>query len=177
MGDFKKNLIRVLIISSLVVLILGGLLVYFRIEIGKKVIKIDEYKKELASRDDILNRIHNLEQGEALSLSYLSQLQDALPTESEAVRFEGMLQDLAHQNDLSLSFRFGELNEPKDSEPKSYNFNLLLSGTKSSILKWLAELKGLTYRAHLEQIEFNQKTTEDSNLLYDVKILGRIYIR
>ena len=113
MGDFKKNLIRVLIISSLVDFILGGLLVYFRIDIGNKDIKIDEYKKELASRDDILNRIHNLEQGEALSLSYLSQLQDALPTESEAVRFEGMLQDLAHQNDLSLSFRFGELNEPR----------------------------------------------------------------
>lgn len=177
MGDFKKSLIRVLIISSLAILILGGLLVYLRMEIGKKVVKIDEYKKELASRDDILNRIHNLEQEETISLSYLNQLQNALPTESEAVRFEGVLQDLANQNDLSLSFRFGELNEPKDSEPKSYNFNLLLSGTRPAILKWLAGFKDLSYRAHLEQIEFNQKTTEDSNLLYDVKILGRIYIR
>jgi len=44
-------------------------------------------------------------------LPYFIELEKALPTETEMVNLEEVLQDLAGQNDLNLSFRFGLLNE------------------------------------------------------------------
>ncbi|MDD3488251.1 MAG: hypothetical protein PHH35_02800 [Candidatus Pacebacteria bacterium] len=174
MDDFKKRLINLSVVSFIIILILGSLFFYFRVDIIKRVTKINEVKKELVARDEILNRIHELEQEEVLSLVYLNQLRNALPTESEMVHFEEVLQDLANKNNLILSFRFGSLNEAKGSEPKSYNFNLILSGSVFSISKWLTELKNLVYQTQLEQIELTQTTIEGN---YDVKILGRVYLR
>lgn len=177
MIDFKKRLIVILIISFVIILVSGGLFYYFRSAIVKKVEKIDTYKKELAARDNILNKIHELEQEQFFALSYTNQLKTALPTESEMVGLEGVLQSLANQNNLDLSFRFGLLNEAKDQEPQSYSFNLVLSGEQKSILQWLEGFQSLSYSTRLEQIELTQTKVDGSNLFYNVKILGRVYLR
>jgi hypothetical protein len=76
-----------------------------------------------------------------------------------------------------LSFRFGALNSAKDNEPQSYSFNLVLSGEETYILKWLEAFQNLDYISRLEQIELNQTRKEGNNVFYDVKVLGRVYIR
>lgn len=177
MIDFKKRLIRILIISFIIILVLGGLFYYFPSDISKKVDQISVYQKELASRETILTRIHELEEQQLLSLIYIDQLRMALPTETEMVRYEEVLQNLASQNNLDLSFRFGTLNPEKDDEPQSYSFNLVLSGEKIYILKWLEAFQNLSYISRLEQIELNQTSREGNNFFYDVKILGRVYLR
>lgn len=177
MIDFKKRLTESLVISLAILLILGGLFYYFRADILKRVEKIENYQKELAARGDILNKIYELEKEQSLSLAYLDQLEKALPTESEMVKLEQVLQDLARKNNLNISFRFGVLNEATDQEPQSYSFNLVLSGGKTSVLNWLEEFQNLNYLTRLEQIEFTQNRDEDNNVFFDVKILGRIYLR
>jgi len=177
MIDFKKRLTESLVISLAILLILGGLFYYFRADILKRVEKIENYQKELAARCDILNKIYELEKEQSLSLAYLDQLEKALPTESEMVKLEQVLQDLARKNNLNISFRFGVLNEATDQEPQSYSFNLVLSGGKTSVLNWLEEFQNLNYLIRLEQIEFTQNRDEDNNVFFDVKILGRIYLR
>jgi len=69
------------------------------------------------------------------------------------------------------------LKEATDQEPQSYSFNLVLSGGKTSVLNWLEEFQNLNYLIRLEQIEFTQNRDEDNNVFFDVKILGRIYLR
>lgn len=177
MSDFKKSLIRILVVSLIFILALSGLFYFFYSKIVKRVAQIQSHKKELVQRGDTLNTIYELEREESLSLAYLSQLQKTLPTESELVVFEKVLQNLANQNNLNLSFRFGLLNEAKDSEPKNYSFNLILSGNKASILKWLTEFKNLAYRTRLEQIELTQSQSKTESSYYDIKILGRVYVR
>jgi Tfp pilus assembly protein PilO len=177
MIDFKKRLIRILIISFVIILVLGGLFYYFRSDILKKVEQINIYRKELASRESMLTRIRELEQQQVLSLAYTDQLKSALPTETEMVRYEEVLQNLASQNNLNLSFRFGALNSAKDNEPQSYSFNLVLSGEETYIPKWLEAFQNLDYISRLEQIELNQTRKEGNNVFYDVKVLGRVYIR
>ena len=109
---------------------------------------------------------------------YLDQLRNSLPTETEMVKYEEILQNLANQNNLDLSFRFGTLNPEKDDEPQSYSFNLVLSGEQTFILKWLKAFQNLHYISRLEQIELTQtEAAENGSSSYDVKILGRIYIR
>jgi Tfp pilus assembly protein PilO len=177
MIDFKKRLIRILITSFVIILVLGGLFYYFRFDIIKRVEKINTYRKELSSREAILTRIRELEQQQSLSLAYIDQLRTALPTETEMVRYEEVLQNLASQNNLNLSFRFGSLNPAKDDEPQSYSFNLVLSGEEIYVLKWLEAFQDLDYISRLEQIELNQTRKGENNVSYDVKILGRVYLR
>ncbi|MFA5386719.1 MAG: type 4a pilus biogenesis protein PilO [Candidatus Paceibacterota bacterium] len=177
MVDFKKRLTTSLLISLGIILILGGVFYYFRADILKRVEKIEIYQKELAARSNILNKIYELEKEQSLSLAYVDQLKKALPLESEMVRLEQILQDLAKKNNLNISFRFGILNEATDQEPQSYSFNLILSGNKTSILNWLEEFQSLNYIIRLEQIEFTQTNKEENNIIYDVKILGRAYLR
>ena len=177
MGDFKKRLILILSISLSIILILGGLFYYFRNDISKRVIKIDSYRQELASRATILNRIHLLEQEHTKSLPYFEKLTGALPTETEMVNLEEVLKDLAGQNDLDLSFRFGLLNEATEQEPKNYSFNLILTGEKDNVLKWMDGLQKLNYTIRVDQIELSQTSSEINKFYYSVKILGRVYLR
>ena len=173
MDDFKKRLILILSISLSTILILGGLFYYFYSDISKRVVKINSYRQEVASRATIFNRIYLLEGEYTKSLVYSEKLKDALPTETEMVSLEEVLKNLAGQNDLNLSFRFGLLNEATEQEPKNYSFNLVLSGGKDGILKWLDGFQLLGYVIRVNQIELTQTSSEE----YSTKILGRVYLR
>jgi len=173
MEDFKKRLTLTISISLSIILVLGGLFYYFHNDILKKVTKINSYRQELASRVSILDRIYVLEQEHTKSLPYFTEIEKALPTETEMVNLEEVLQDLAGQNDLNLSFRFGLLNEATEQEPKNYSFNLILTGEKVNILKWMDSLQKLNYTIRLDQIELTQTSSQG----YSAKILGRVYLR
>jgi len=173
MNNFKKRLILILSISLSTILILGGLFYYFYSDISKRVVKINSYRQEVASRATIFNRIYLLEGEYTKSLVYSEKLKDALPTETEMVSLEEVLKNLAGQNDLNLSFRFGLLNEATEQEPKNYSFNLVLSGGKDGILKWLDGFQLLGYVIRVNQIELTQTSSEE----YSTKILGRVYLR
>ncbi|HZI95598.1 MAG TPA: hypothetical protein VFD40_00210 [Candidatus Paceibacterota bacterium] len=173
MDGFKKRLTLILSISLTIILILAGLFYYFYSDISKRVVKINSYRQEAASRATILNRIYLLEGESTKSLVYFEKLKDALPTETEMVGLEEILKNLAGQNDLNLSFRFGLLNEATEQEPKNYSFNLILSGEKGNILKWLDGFQSLDYVIRVDQIELTQTSSEE----YNTKILGRVYLR
>jgi Tfp pilus assembly protein PilO len=177
MGDFKKRLILTISISLSIILVLGGLFYYFHNDILKKVTKINSYRQELVSRVSILDRIYVLEQEHTKSLPYFTELKEALPTETEMVNLEEVLQDLAGQNDLNLSFRFGLLNEATEQEPKNYSFNLILTGEKGNILKWMDGLQKLNYTIRVDQIELTQTGSSGIESYYSAKILGRVYLR
>ena len=173
MDGFKKRLILIISISLSIILILGGLFYYFYNDILKRVVKINSYRQEVVSRATILNRIQLLENEYTKSLAYFQKLREALPTETEMVGIEEILKNLADQNDLNLSFRFGLLNEKTEQEPKNYSFNLILSGKKNNILKWLDGFQALNYVIRIDQIELTQTGPEG----YNAKILGRVYLR
>ncbi len=177
MGDFKKRLILILSISLSIILVLGGLFYYFHNDILKRVTKINSYRQELASRASILNRIYVLEQEHTKSLPYFGKLTEALPIETEMVNLEEVLKNLASQNDLNLSFRFGLLNEATEQEPKNYSFNLILTGEKDNVLKWMDGLQKLNYTIRVDQIELSQTSSGGGKFYYSVKILGRVYLR
>lgn len=177
MKDFKKNLIILISVFLFVVAGLGLLFYYFRNDIAQSVVSINTYRQELAARAMILDSIQSLEQQFAASQQYAKRLEAALPTEAEMVSLEEVLQNLSQQDDLDLSFRFGVLNEKTDQEPKSYSFNLVLKGKIDGILRWMEGLQELDYIIRLEQIEWNQVGIIGGDSYYNVKILGRVYIR
>jgi len=179
MLSFRKKLILLLASGLGVIIISLALLYYFQQSIDKKVNLIADYKKQLSARATILDRIRLLNQENTEAQPYLSKLKKSLPSETEMVGLESVLQDLAKKNNLVLSFRFGLANKPQGKEPSSYSFNLVLTGKEIDILNWLNDFQNLSYSVRLEQIEFRQMNpgATGKNTSYTVKILGRIYLR
>jgi len=180
MEGFRKKLLLLLIISLSLFLVAGLLLLFSMRDINKKVEEANNYQQELIRRGAILDRIQSLERETQKADLYSDSLNNALPSETEVISLESKLKNLASIYNLNnLSFRFGTLNSPQDNEPKSYSFNLIIDGKLSSLLNWLDAFQKLPYSFHLEQIEITQTSPLGSQTVaaYNIKILGRVYLR
>jgi Tfp pilus assembly protein PilO len=180
MEGFRKKLIFLLIISLSLFLVSGLLLLFSIRDINKKVKEANNYQQELTRQGAILDRIQSLERETQKANLYLDSLNNALPNETEVIALESKLKNLASLYNLNnLSFRFGTLNSPQDNEPKSYSFNLIVDGQVDALLNWLDAFQKLPYSFHLEQIEITQTSPLSSQTVaaYNIKILGRIYLR
>jgi Tfp pilus assembly protein PilO len=191
MEGFRKRFVILLITSFSLFLIFGFLFIYFLKDINKTVKQADTYKTEIEQRASILDRIQTLDRESQEASVYTNVLQTALPSETEAIYLESQLKNIASNYNLSLSFRFGNLNPAQEGEPKSYSFNLVVSGKESGLINWLDDFQKLPYSFHLEQIEVVQispassqttivrgrQQTTTSEASYNIKILGKIYLR
>jgi len=180
MEGFRKKLMVLLIISLSLFLVAGFLLLFSMRDINKKVEEANNYQQELSRRGAILDRIQSLERETQQADLYANSLNQALPTESEVITLESKLKNLASLYNVSnLSFRFGTLNALQDNESKSYSFNLIIDGQADALINWLAAFQRLPYSFHLEQIEITQTSSSSSHAaaVYNIKILGRIYLR
>lgn len=170
----KKVLFKVTFTAIL--LALSGVCVYFFTKKINQVIKqTDLLKQELEKRSSLVSQIQKLEQEKLEASPYFTALQQYLPTESEAIKFEEKLQELATENHLDLSFRFGALNTKEDQDSKNYSFDFILSGKQKDILQWFQNVENLPYAFSFEKIEFIEQSFGGG--AYTVKVLGRIYLR
>ncbi len=188
---FQKRLLTVVGLALLAIFLLVGLFIYFRNDIEKRNSKVENYKKEIADRQLIMTKIQTLDKEIKEAEPYLLKLKQSLPSEAETVNLENNLKSLAEKYNLDFSFRFGTLNEETEAEPKSYNFNLTISGRIDNLIKWLEEIDKSFFSLRLEKIELNQtnpasniKVKRDGQTItqlipasYEVKIVGRIYLR
>lgn len=180
MEGLRKKLIFLLIISSSLFLV-SSLLLFFSIrDVNKKVGEANNYQQEITRRGAILDRIQNLERETQKANLYLNSLNNVLPNETEVIALESKLKNLVSLYGLNnLSFRFGTLNSSKDNEPKNYSFNLIVDGQMDALLNWLDAFQKLPYNFRLEQIEITQTSLSSSQTVavYNIKILGRVYLR
>lgn len=188
---FQKKLITVIGIAMIIIVGLILLFFYFRNDIQKTNTKIAQYKTELKNRQSIIERIEKLEKELKEAEPYLIKLKQSLPTETETVNLETQLKQLADGYSLNFSFRFGTLNKETENEPQSYNFNLNVSGRFDNLIKWLEEVNKIIFSLRLEKIEVtqispsivtkikrgNQTITQVTPPSYEIKIVGRIYLR
>ena len=188
---FQKRLLTVIGLALLAIILLVGLFIYFRNDIVKRNSKIENYKQEILNKQLIMAKIQTFEKELKEAEPYLLKLKQSLPSEAETVNLENNLKSLAEKYNLNFSFRFGTLNQETETEPQSYNFNLTVSGRIDNLIKWLEEIDKSFFSLRLEKIELNQtnpassvKVKRDGQTItqfipasYEVKIVGRIYLR
>lgn len=188
---FQKRIFSLVSLFMIVIIGLILLFFYFRKDIEKINKKVGEYKTELKNRQLIIERIQSLEKEIKEAEPYLLKLKQSLPTEAETVNLETQLKQLAERYNLEFNFRFGTLNKETEAEPQSYNFNLGLKGRFDNLMKWLEEVNKLVFSLRLEKIELNQTSSAITTKVkrgnqtitqlipasYEVKIVGRIYLR
>ncbi len=175
MTPYRKKLAVILIISSGTLVFTSGLYYFFYDKIKKTVQEIEKAKIELSQRSSIVSQIRELEEEEKKAEQYRKLLKQFLPSESEAIHFEERLKNIAEAQNLNISFRFDTLNPGSEKNNKNYSFNIVLSGKKQNIQQWFKEVEALPYAVNLERIEFIKQSA--SNDFYNVKVLGRIYLR
>ena len=188
---FQKRLLTAIGLALLAIILLVGLFIYFRNDIVKRNSKIENYKQEILNKQLIMAKIQTFEKELKEAEPYLLKLKQSLPSEAETVNLENNLKSLAEKYNLNFSFRFGTLNQETETEPQSYNFNLTVSGRIDNLIKWLEEIDKSFFSLRLEKIELNQtnpassvKIKRDGQTItqfipasYEVKIVGRIYLR
>jgi len=188
---FQKRLLTAVGLALLAIILLVGLFIYFRNDIVKRNSKIENYKQEILNKQLIMAKIQTFEKELKEAEPYLLKLKQSLPSEAETVNLENNLKSLAEKYNLNFSFRFGTLNQETETEPQSYNFNLTVSGRIDNLIKWLEEIDKSFFSLRLEKIELNQtnpassvKIKRDGQTItqfipasYEVKIVGRIYLR
>ncbi len=188
---FQKRLLTAIGLALLAIILLVGLFIYFRNDIVKRNSKIENYKQEILNKQLIMAKIQTFEKELKEAEPYLLKLKQSLPSEAETVNLENNLKSLAEKYNLNFSFRFGTLNQETETEPQSYNFNLTVSGRIDNLIKWLEEIDKSFFSLRLEKIELNQtnpassvKVKRDGQTItqfipasYEVKIVGRIYLR
>jgi len=191
MENFRKKLAIFLFTNLFLFLVFGGFYIYFLKDISKSAKATVVFKEELASRSAILERIRALEMEYQASQPYFEKIKKSLPNETEVIALEGYLKEISRKRGVDLSFRFGSLNSPTPDEPtKSYSFNINLSGSIDDLINWFDDFEETSFTARFEQIELSQtspggqrvlegvkKRVVKINPVYNVKILGRIYLR
>lgn len=188
---FQKRIITIITLAMVLIIGLILLFIYFRDDIAKTNKRIEQYKIDLNNRQLIIERIQILEKELKDAEPYLLKLKQSLPTEVETVNLESQLKSLANKYNLNFSFRFGVLNKETENEPQSYNINLTISGRFDNLMKWLEEVNKIIFSLRLEKIEINQTSpsfitkikkggqtiTQLTPASYEIKIVGRIYLR
>ncbi len=191
LSAFQKRILLIIGLSFLLIGILIFVFSYLYKDIKKTVQEVNGYKEELERRKMLLERIQTAETQLQEVQPYLLKLKQAIPTETEVVNLESQLKSLALKYNLQFSFRFGSLTLESNNEPKNYSFNLSLSGTFDNIIRWMEEVNKLFFSLRFEKIEFNQLTSSVTTRIkkgnqvvsqiipanYEVKILGKIYLR
>lgn len=185
MENYHKKMTILFATTLGVTLLMLGFSWYFMQDIKGQVKKINQYQLEIQNRNLLLDRINILERESQEAAQYKTLLQKALPSEIEIANFETIIKSLPSARNLNISFRFGTLEQTKENQPKSYGFNLIVSGTLNSLLNWLEEMYRLPYSFDFSQIEVTQispvgdtsKNININNLQYKIQIIGNIYMR
>jgi len=180
MEDYRRKMTTLILITVFTVFLMLGLIWHFMKDIEHQVKLVNQYQLEIQNRNSLLERINTLERESQLAKPYKDLLQKALPSEAEAVNFESIIKSLPSAKNLSISFRFGTLNQGSENQPKNYSFNLIVTGDLNSLLKWFEEMYRLPYSFNFSQLEITQVSSESNkipNSQYKVQILGNIYLR
>lgn len=175
-----KILLRQIFISTrwnLLVTLILVLISFFLIkDINNQLKGIDLLKKDILNQELILLRSQVLEEESKKGDEYYNKLLTILPSEKELIKLEDNIKDLKGRYSVNLDFRFGSLNSLAN-EPSSYNYSLILSGSKNEVLDCFKAFQKITPAIRIEQLEFRFLNPDHNKEEIELKALGRVYIR
>lgn len=127
----KKNFIRTLIIACVIVAVLGGVIWYVVIDIGKDSLAIDQLRTEIQNKEYALSALASLQRDAEAARQYLPQLGRMLTTKEQLLSFSADMHFLAQQAGFSGTPKFKEETAPQSGELRKTNFSLSLEGERS----------------------------------------------
>ncbi|MEK7464298.1 MAG: type 4a pilus biogenesis protein PilO, partial [Patescibacteria group bacterium] len=151
-SDFKKRLFKEIGTAFGVMLILGGILLFFGFSISSLSVKISSMRQEFAMRSASLESIAALRSQYKSAQGYLGVLHNVVPQKDQLIDLSKDIQEVARRGKLEYGFSF--INETPRTETNlgSVNFSLSLVGDLTSLINFVKDMRSFKYINSLDSI-------------------------
>lgn len=174
--DFKKNIIRLILQTSIICILCLGAIVL----IGKKIIKDSEAMADLRAssiiRENEGDRLISLKNDYKKVADNIDYVNNLLPTEDQLIVFLSTIERIAKETENAETFHFaGEINQGSNNEPRNINFNIDLQGNINSFVAFLEKLKAIPYYVKINS--FNITSGQGIAGKSQINLSGKIYLK
>lgn len=169
--EFKQVLIRNGIIGGTLILITVILLLFLKGDISDRTMKIQNQRKDLASRLSIVESLAALRKDSVKAENLLTTLQNSLPTKDQLFGFSRALENSAKSNQLGFGFSFETEIAGTDSTPGINNFIFTVSGSYANFIRFLKSIETSNYFVDFNSFDLSQK----GNNNYEIISRGNVF--
>jgi len=157
MSDFKKRIYINLGVITGIIAIFVAFSILLRLNIEKEnslIMKIKNDKNKIAQSSENLAL---LIKDETEARPYLDKVKNLVPQKGDLVNLKRDMNDLARQNNTSLSFNFGSESAGElNTGLGAVNFNAQADGTIDNLLGFIRELEDKYFALKINSLDINR---------------------
>mgnify|MGYP001566694955 CR=1 FL=1 len=144
--------------------------VWLRIDIGRRVLAIEEHRRRNFAHPSAAEAVALLRGDFEQAKNYRGFLENILPQPDQLINLPRELNGLAKQNNLDLAFSFGEAIKGTSQSPGATNFKMVVTGPLSGWINFLRGLEQGNYLVRIDSIDINYDGKANQ-----LKIHGKVF--
>lgn len=174
MTMFQKKFLTELGITLGILIVLGGGIVFFSVNIKTFAAQLQEKKKELKSHSNAVSQFVELERtGKQIGIPYLNVLYNFIPKKDELINFPREMQALASSEGLEFGFSFIGENPASQDALGSVRFTVNVSGkSETNIKNMIKKLQDFRFFIKIEDFSISNAEGETKGT-----IRGQVFFR
>jgi Tfp pilus assembly protein PilO len=172
MDEFRKKLLIQLSIGMGGAILIGILLLYIGHDINKRIREIQNQRSELAFRTQNIQTLALLRSGLEKSKTYISFLENILPSRDYLIAFPKDLEEMAKQNNIDLGFSFGSEYAATPEAPGYLTFTITISGVFDDMMAFLKTVEKSRYFVNFISMDLNKR-----DKIYTGTLSGQVFSR
>lgn len=157
---FKKRLMTMIGVLVGIVLLLAGGLFFLGSDIQSRADKIGQLRSELTFRLQSTDSLASLQKEAEQSASYVSVLENFLPSRDQLVTFGRDMLIIGQQNKVDVSANLGKEIAVQDGDLRKTDFTMTIDGPLDNLINFLKSIEGSRYLNSIQNLDI---TKEDSS--------------
>lgn len=157
MNHFKEWLLKNVGIGTGVIVFLGGLLFFLRLDLAGRVQDIEIARQMLVSRKAAIESRGLLKSDLEKAGAYYGLIDNALPTKDELVNVSGDLDAIARTHRVSFGITLGSETAPTYTDAGRIQFKMTATGAYQDVIRFLDSVKTSRYLVKYLDISIAQK--------------------
>jgi len=155
MASFKQELTRKTLITFLIILIPIGILFFLGSDISRRAESAMVERQQLTNKSEGLALFANLQNQSKEAETYVTILQNALPSRDQLFDFQREMERLAVQDGVGLGFNFQNEIPPTASEVGRAGFNLVVEGSLYKVLSFVKLVEEGRFLVNFKSFDFS----------------------
>ncbi|MEX0689986.1 MAG: hypothetical protein WD471_01415 [Candidatus Paceibacterota bacterium] len=173
-SKFTKKLLTEIGVALAVIIPLIVGIFYLRSTVENKVIAINDYREEIATKISQINSLVNLRsQYNDFASDALTLMRNKIPTKDQLINISQDFEALAQTERVGFGFSFLGETEPSESSLGFISFRLNINGdTFTQILSLIDKIENFKYLTRIDKVSIQ---TSEGGL--DASMEGRVFFR
>ncbi len=168
--DFKKQLAIRISLTFGILLVLIGLIFYLASDIGNRSDSVFLKRSEVNSHSNEVRDLAKLRDSAKIAVPLMANLEKALPKRDSLFTLPRVFGDMASEEHLGFSFKFGDESKPSVQKPSQINFVMSLRGKYNDVQNFIAKIETSPYFITFESLDMIK-----SGDTYSVSLGGEVF--